>query len=160
MGKSRARPLKRRSTSESAAAKKPASRNRSLLTEAEVEERRHILVAGIEQYNGGYFFQSHETWEELWIPSPWPVRNFLQGLIQMAAGFVHLMRHEYPGTVRLLSAAIEKLETFPAGYMAVDVATLTSQARAARDELEALGPSRFEEWDQSAIPRIQFEDAN
>lgn len=153
-----ARPSGSRRPRPAAVRKKAAARNRPLLTEAEVEERRHILLAGIEQYNDGYFFQSHETWEELWIPSPWPIRDFLQGLIQMAAAFVHLMRHEYPGTVRLLSAAIEKLETFPAGYMAVDVATLTSQARAARDELEALGPSRFEEWDQSAIPRIQLND--
>ena len=153
-----AKPSRRRRPPSAPAPKKPAARNRRLLTEEEVEERRHILVAGIEQYNDGYFFQAHETWEELWIPSPMPVRDFLQGLIQTAAAFVHLMRHEYPGTVRLLTAAIEKLETFPAGYMAIDVETLTSQVRSARDALQALGPSRLEEWDQSAIPRIQLDD--
>ncbi len=50
------------------------TQNLRLLTEEEVEERRHILVAGIEQYNAGYFFEAHETLEDLWLPSPWPIR--------------------------------------------------------------------------------------
>lgn len=132
------------------------SRNLRLLTDEEVEERRPILLRAIAEYNEGYFFESHETLEELWLPSPWPVRSFLQGIIQMAAAFVHLMRHEYPGTVRLLSRAIEKLETFPAVYQGVDTARLVQEARRARDELVALGPKRFEEWDRTRIPQIHM----
>ena len=137
--------------------KKPApERNRPLLTEEEVKERRHILLEGIEQYNDGYFFEAHETWEELWLPSPWPIRQFLQGLIQVAAGFVHLMRHEYPGTVRLLGYALEKLEEFPDDYLGLDVARLRRDVEQARDEIEALGPERYEEWDQTRIPKMHL----
>ncbi len=136
--------------------KQARARNLPLLTEEEVQERRHILLRGIEQYNEGYFFEAHETWEELWLQSPWPVRRFLQGIIQVAAAFVHLVRHEYPGTVRLLKAALEKLESFPAEFQSIDVARLISEARRARDELMALGPRRFEEWDQEAIPKIHL----
>ncbi len=131
-------------------------RNQRLLTEEEVEERRHILVAGIEQYNAGYFFEAHETLEDLWLPSPWPIRPFLQGIIQLSAGFVHLMRHEYPGTVRLIGRAIEKLEAAPDEYLGVNNAQLVAGARRARDELVKLGPDRFEEWDQRRIPKIAF----
>ena len=130
------------------------TRNLRLLTEEEVDERRHILLAAIEQYNGGYFFEAHETLEELWLPSPWPIRPFLQGIIQLSAGFVHLMRHEYPGTVRLMGRAIEKLEAAPDEYLGVNNAQLVDGARAAHDELVALGPDRFEEWDQGRIPKI------
>ena len=131
-------------------------RNQRLLTEEEVEERRHILVAGIEQYNAGYFFEAHETLEDLWLPSPWPIRPFLQGIIQLSAGFVHLMRHEYPGTVTLIGRAIEKLEAAPDEYLGVNNAQLVAGARRARDELVKLGPDRFEEWDQRRIPKIAF----
>ena len=137
-------------------AKAARSRNLPLLTEAEVEERRPVLLQGIEQYNAGYFFEAHETWEELWLPSPWPIRTFLQGMIQTAAAFVHLMRREYPGTIRLLNAALEKLDTFPADYMGIDAARLVSEARRAREELLALGPERFQEWDQQRIPQIHL----
>ena len=111
---------------------KPAfDRNQPLLTEEEVQERRHILVAGIEQFNDGYFFEAHETLEELWLPSPWPFRPFLQGIIQLAAGFVHLMRHEYPGAVKLLASGIEKIEVAPSAFMGIDVVQLVAGARAA-----------------------------
>jgi predicted metal-dependent hydrolase len=77
-------------------------------------------------------------------------------MIQMAAAFVHLMRHEYPGTIRLLGHALEKLEGFPPDYLGIDAARLVAEARRAREELAALGPERFEAWDHSGIPRIHL----
>ena len=130
------------------------ARNRRLLTEDEVEERRPILLAGIEQYNAGYFFEAHETLEDLWLPSPWPIRPFLQGIIQLAAGFVHLMRHEYPGTVKLLARGIEKIEESPGEFMGIDAKQLAADARNAHDALVELGPDRFGQWDQRGIPKI------
>ena len=134
-------------------------RNQPLLTEEEVEERRPVLLAGIRQYNDGYFFEAHETWEDLWYLSPLPFRTFLQGVIQLAAAFVHLIRHEYRGTVGLLDAALEKLDSCSPSFMGVDVARLTAEARRARNELLALGPSRFEEWDRSHTPTIRLLNA-
>jgi predicted metal-dependent hydrolase len=137
-------------------AEQPPTRNLRLLTEEEVEERRYILVDGVAQYNAGYFFEAHETLEELWLPSPWPIRPFLQGIIQMSAGFVHLVRGEYPGTVRLLARAIEKLSAAPDGYLGLDSAQLVLDATRVLGELEALGPDRFQDWDRSGIPKIAF----
>lgn len=131
-------------------------RNLQLLSQEELEERRPVLLEGIVQFNGGYFFEAHETWEDLWYLSPWPARQFLQGLIQTAAAFVHLMRHQYPGTVRLLSHALGKLDEFPDGYMGIDAARLRREVAQARDELVALGEERFQEWDRDRIPSIYF----
>ncbi len=131
-------------------------RNLPLLTEEEVAERRHILLRGIEQYNDGYFFEAHETWEELWLQTPWPIRHFLQGIIQVAAAFVHLVRREYPGTVRLLEAALQKLEAAPPDLLGIDVARLVAESRRALDALVALGPQRLEEWDHLEIPKIHL----
>ena len=104
--------------------KEAPPRNLPIFTEEEVQDRIHILLAGVQQYNDGYFFQAHETLEDLWMQSPWPIRRFLQGIIQLAAAFVHFARHEYPGTVRLLGHALEKLDDFPPAYMGVDVEQL------------------------------------
>jgi len=131
------------------------ARNLPLLTDEEVEARRPVLLAGIEQYNSGYFFEAHETWEKLWLRSPWPFREFLQGMIQLAAAFVHLKRHEYPGVIRLLDEALAKLED-ASMTMGVDAKRLVAEARVARAELAALGPERFEEWDQRRIPQIRL----
>jgi hypothetical protein len=139
-------------------AKEARPRNLPLLTEEEVEERRPVLLAGLTQYNSGFFFEAHETWEELWLQSPWPFRRFLQGLIQLAAAFVHLMRHEYPGTIRLLDEALAKLQDAPV-TMGIDAGRLVAAARRTRDELVALGPEGFERWDQSGIPQVRLVEA-
>jgi len=136
-------------------AKEARPRNLPLFTDEEVEERRPVLLAGVQQYNSGYFFEAHETWEELWLQSPWPFRQFLQGLIQLAAAFVHLMRHEYPGVIRLLDEALAKIED-GSMTMGVDAQRLAREVRAVRDELAALGPERLEEWDKQRIPKIRF----
>lgn len=130
------------------------ARNLPIFTDEEVEDRRHILLEGVQQYNEGYFFEAHEIWEGLWMQSPWPTRRFLQGLIQVAAAFVHFVRHEYPGTVRLLGHAHEKLADFAPRYMGVDVDRLLSDVAAAAKELHGLGPERFEEMPPERIPEI------
>lgn len=135
---------------------KSGRRNLQLLSEEELEERRPVLLEGIGQFNGGYFFEAHETWEDVWYPSPWPARQFLQGLIQTAAAFVHLMRHQYPGTVRLLGHALAKLDEFPDGYMGIDAARLRREVAQVRDEIVELGEERFQEWDRDRIPSIHF----
>lgn len=137
-------------------AKEARPRNQRLLIEAEVDERRHTLIESIWQFNDGYFFESHETLEDLWYASPPPFRNFLQGIIQAAAAFVHLKRHEFPGTIGLLDAALEKLAGYPAEFMGVDVTRLVAETRRARDDLAELGPTRFEEWDHGRIPTIRL----
>lgn len=138
--------------------KEARPRNLPLLTEAELEERRPVLLQGIQQFNAGYFFEAHETWEDLWYQSPLPARNFLQGVIQLAAGFVHLMRREYDGTIRLLDQGLDKLRQFPDVFLGIDAARLVSEASRARDELAALGTERFLEWDQGRIPAIHLCD--
>ncbi|MBI4570740.1 MAG: DUF309 domain-containing protein [Chloroflexi bacterium] len=135
-------------------AKEERARNQPLLTEEELEAQRPLLLQGVAQFNDGYFFEAHETWEDLWYPSPWPARVFLQGVIQAAAAFVHLMRHEYLGTVRLLDHALAKLDGFASPYLGLDAARFVSELRLAREELAALGPERFDEWDRNRIPRI------
>src|SRR3989304_5133699 len=114
--------------------KEARPRNLPLFTEEEMEARRPVLLQGIQQYNEGYFFEAHETWEELWLQSPWPARQFLQGLIQVAAAFVHLMRHEYPGSVRLLDAGADKLAAFPPDTLGIDAGRLVSEGPSPRDE--------------------------
>jgi predicted metal-dependent hydrolase len=133
----------------------PRTKNAPLYTEEEMEQQRPLVLLGCEQYNDGYFYEAHETLEDVWYRSPVPERTFLQAIIQLAAAFVHLARHEYPGTVRLLGHTLAKLDGVPDGFFGIDVERLRNDASKAREELIALGPRRFEEWDRSHIPVIR-----
>jgi predicted metal-dependent hydrolase len=132
-------------------------RNAPLLTEAELRLRIGEFYRAVEEFNDGYYFESHETLEDLWMVTPLPARTFFQGVIQLAAAFVHFYRREYPGIVKLLDAAIDKLSGFTPEQFGVDVSAIVAAASRVRDEIAALGEDRLEEWDAAGIPRIGFE---
>ena len=131
-------------------------RNAPLLTEAELPLRLGEFYRALDEYNDGYYFESHETLEDLWMVTPLPDRTFFQGVIQLAAAFVHFYRHEYPGILKLLDAASEKLDGFTPERLGVDVAALVADIRHARDEIATLGEERLSDWDAAGIPHIRF----
>ena len=67
-------------------------RNQSLLTDEEVLARLPELWKALDEFNDGYWFESHETLEELWFVSPWPVRQFFQGIIDVGRLVADLRR--------------------------------------------------------------------
>jgi uncharacterized protein len=113
-----------------------------------------LLQLGIDLYNAGHFWHAHEAWEEVWLEAPREMRHFYQGLIQVAAAFVHLVRNEYPGGVKLLEAGIEKLERYPVDYLGLDAASLLDGARKAYKMVLELGEKRVAAFDRTSIPRI------
>lgn len=130
-------------------------RNAPLLTHEQLQERLGELERAVQQYNDGWYFESHETLEDLWMVTPWPERQLFQAIIQLAAAFVHFARGEYPGILKLLDAAAEKLRDFQPAAMGLDVSALLEGTDQARRDLEALGPERFREWDdRKHRPRI------
>ena len=114
-----------------------------------------LLRAGIELYNGGSYFEAHEAWEEVWLDAENSEREFYQGLIQITAAFVHVMRNEYPGSVRLLDAGISKLARYGVRKEGIDLASFVDGARKARESLLGLGEKRLREFDRGLIPRIE-----
>ena len=136
-----------------------AMRNLPILTPEELSERLDELYRAIEEFNDGYFFESHETLEDLWMVTRWPERQLFQGIIQLAAAFVHYARREYPGILKLLDAAIEKVSEFTPKAFGIETARLVESMRQARDDFERLGEAAFLEFDQSLVPHISFDRA-
>jgi predicted metal-dependent hydrolase len=131
-------------------------KNEPLLTLEQLHGRLDEFFRAVDQFNRGWYFESHETLEDLWMVTPWPERQFFQGVIQLAAAFVHFARREYAGIFKLLDAAAEKLREFEPAQFGVDITLLLEQIAAARAELEALGPARFVEWDERRRPAIRY----
>ncbi len=132
--------------------------NQALLSEPELRARLGEFYASLDQFNRRWYFESHETLEDLWIVTPLPERQFFQGIIQLAAALVHFARGEYPGIFKLLDAADEKIAGFTPERFGVDTTALLEDMRHSRAELAALGAERFREWDERAAPVISFRD--
>ncbi|HEY8171911.1 MAG TPA: DUF309 domain-containing protein [Dehalococcoidia bacterium] len=129
--------------------------NQPLLTPEQLESRLGEFYNAVDEFNHGWYFESHETLEDLWMVTPWPERQFFQGIIQLAAAFVHFARREYAGIFKLLDAASDKLREFEPGRFDIDVTALLSEVGAVRGELESLGPDGFVGWDEARRPVIR-----
>lgn len=92
-------------------------------------KRDHLFHQGVEAFNSERFFAAHEFWEEVWLDTPAPDKAFLQGLIQVAAGFHHYTRANRRGARHLLEAGVAKLERFPAVHWGLDVESCRDSAR-------------------------------
>lgn len=73
-------------------------------------ERAAAAAAGFAAYEGGDFFLAHEHLEPAWMGTDDLVeRAWLQGLIKLAAAYVHGVRGNPAGIVRNLEGARAKL---------------------------------------------------
>ena len=95
-----------------------------------------LLRRGIELYNAGEFFESHEVLEEAWTPERGPRRLFLQSLIHVAVGAYHCSRANAVGACRQLRKALRKMEPYLPECENVDTARLYGDARGLLERIE------------------------
>jgi len=116
------------------------------------------LAQGIKEFNTHRFFECHETLEDIWRAEPRSLRQFYKGIIQVAAGFHHLGRQNWKGTVNKLESGTRHLEPFQPRYLGVNVQRLIDEARRCRAAVVELGRERIGEFDRSRIPTIAFDE--
>jgi len=74
-----------------------------------------LLEEGRALFNGGRFFEAHERWEEAWLVETGARKLLLQGLIQIAAGFLKATQGRHGAAARLLEAGARRVEDSGAG---------------------------------------------
>jgi len=107
-------------------------------------ERHPLFENGVQEFRAGRPFEAHEDWERLWNESTGNDRDFLQGLIQLAAACVHVGRGNPGPARRLFGLALSKLETIPEGFAPIPIETLRRGLRSALDA-DDLRPAHLED---------------
>lgn len=113
------------------------------------------LCAALAQFNAGAYFACHETLEGLWLRDETPQRAFYQGLIQIAAAFVHVGRGNPRGVVPLLDAGLAKLAAFPEVCHGLDLRSLRQDAEAVRELIASEGAWGLRKLQTSGLPTIR-----
>ena len=107
----------------------------------------NAIEKGVTQFNAHDFWHAHESWEELWLTAEGDRKQFLQGLIQLAAAYHHVKRGTSPrGAVRLFDAALGRLQPFPEGYETVSRTEACATARIHRERVvneERIEPEEY-----------------
>lgn len=114
------------------------------------------LLAGVDQFNRGLFFEQHETLEDLWRAETREVRRLYQGILQIGVAMYHVGRRNHHGAVYMLTRGPAYLQPFSPVCQTVDVADLLAQAARIRAEVERLGPAGLERFDWALAPRVRL----
>jgi uncharacterized protein len=134
----------------------PAHRKKQLVTKQLTVPANFELAC--RDFNAGRFFDAHESLEEIWQFERGPVRDLYKGLIQIAAGFVHISRANADGADRLLSTAIAHLAPYrPLGAMGWDVERIASDTEEALRRVRDLSPVSLAEFDLTRRPGFEFD---
>lgn len=112
------------------------------------------LQKAIEEFNAGEWFECHETLEELWVGEKGELRDFYQGLLQIAVALYHWRNGNLKGAMGLLQKGAHCLSRVTAHCQGVDVARLIADAGKVEEALAALGEERMEELGPHLIPML------
>ena len=90
-------------------------------------EAERLFREGVALFNGVRYWHAHEAWETLWRAAPDEDRDFYQGLIQVAAGLLHLQRRNLRGARIKLEQGRDKLRPYLPAHRGIFVNELLGQ---------------------------------
>lgn len=99
-------------------------------------EADRLFREGVALFNGARYWHAHEAWETLWRAAEDRERDFYQGLIQVAAGLLHLQRRNLRGARNKLAEGVARLRPYEPAHHGVFVNELVGRADRLIRELE------------------------
>jgi predicted metal-dependent hydrolase len=75
----------------------------------------------VAEFNRGFFFECHDTLEDMWTGLRGASRDFFQGLIQVSVAFYHLGNGNLAGAESMLTRALKRFERYPGLYAGFDL---------------------------------------
>jgi hypothetical protein len=90
---------------------------------------------GVAEFNAGYYFECHDTLEDMWMGVRGPSRDFFQGLIQVSVAFYHLTGGNLSGAESMLRRALKRFERYPERYFGFDLGAHRAELRGWLDRI-------------------------
>ncbi len=115
-----------------------------------------LFEKGIEYFNTGYYFEAHDTFEEIWMDERGEDVRFYQGLVQLATEFYHLRMNNLKGAESQLSKGFAKLEKYKPEYRNLELTELLNQVAVCLDSIQNnQSDDSFFAQIESKIPKMQ-----
>jgi len=117
------------------------------------EEQREAFDRGVAEFNAGYYFECHDTLEDMWTGIRGPSRDFFQGLIQVSVAFYHLGGGNLPGAESMLRRALKRFARYPDRYFGFDLAAHREELQGWLDRIVS---ARVEGLTVADLPKWSF----
>jgi uncharacterized protein len=103
-----------------------------------------VYLRGVDLYNLGYFWESHEAFEALWRAHvPEPTASYFQGLIQIAAAELKRLAGSEGAAQALYGRGLARLRGVASPFLGLDVARFANEVEARRAGARD-GPARID----------------
>ena len=95
-----------------------------------IDEQEDLFIndsrfeVGMELFNSGKWYKSHDVFEEIWHETGGPERQLLQGILQVAVAQVHLENSNINGATILYGEALGRLKRFQLTNLGLDIVGL------------------------------------
>jgi hypothetical protein len=109
----------------------------------------------VDQFNEGRFWECHETLEDVWRATPYPLRHYYHGIIKVAVGFHHLSRHNRKGATSKLSEGLRFLQVFTPSFYGLDIDLLLSETSQWMRRIQGTATVNWADLDRLPTPRIR-----
>jgi predicted metal-dependent hydrolase len=116
-------------------------------------------LEGLHLMNRGEYFEAHEALEAAWRDEPAEIRTLYQGILQAAVVYLHILRRNYPGVIKVYKRSQKWLMRWEGVVRGVDVDTLRQDLDTAVAEVRRLGPERLAEFDQGLLKPVSYHEA-
>lgn len=113
---------------------------------------------GIEEFNQGDYYESHEYLEDAWNEDTGPARDMYRAVLQVAVAYLQIERENYSGAVKMFLRARQWLEPLPDVCRGIDIARLKEDAQQVHQMLLELGPQQIKEIDRTVFRPVRLVD--
>jgi hypothetical protein len=112
------------------------------------------VIEAVSLFNRGYYWETHEVLEHLWLEETTRIRKLYQGLIQASAALYHVLNANPKGVGRLVDESCAKLQDFRPKYQGLDLEPLIAALIAFKSQADDIASSRRQNFDYDQLPRI------
>jgi hypothetical protein len=131
--------------------------NSAELTETCDQKLSQAAINGLELFNRGAYFASHEFLEEAWRNDETPGRELYRAILQVAVAYLQIERRNYPGAVKMFLRLRQWIFPLPDICRGVNIARLRQDVNATYAEVINLGEDKIGEFDRSLFHPIEYD---
>lgn len=123
------------------------------------DEEWKEYIHALELFNSKYFWECHEVLEDIWMIKQPPLKTFLQGIIQAAAAFYHVLGENPKGAIKLAQDSLNKFEGFEKNHLGIDVESLRQSLLHFKNEAQEILDQKRDVFSLQKIPTIKIPEA-
>ena len=114
-------------------------------------------IEGLELFNHVHYWKAHQALEAAWRAETGPVRELYRGILQAGVVYLHLIRHNFAGALKVYQRSQKWLTFWPETCRGVVVGQLQRDLNRAVLEMQRLGPDHMAEFDLSLLKPIIYD---